>query len=103
MEYEGANGETLPNVGERYCVLMTEDSQQEKKITFQCADIHKPLLSVSRCADLGYNCILGKHGGQLVDEVSGEVIPLHRRGNLYVMRAWIKQDKNAALDFPRPR
>ena len=89
------------NVGERYCLLMTEDSQHAKKITFQCADIHKPLLSVSRCADLGYRCELGKYGGRLVDEVSGEVIPLHRHGNLYVMRAWIRQDKSA--DFPRPR
>ena len=26
MEYEVANGETIPNVGERHCMLMTEDS-----------------------------------------------------------------------------
>ena len=101
MEYELANGETIPNVGERHCMLMTEDSQIAKRITFQCADIHKPLLSVSRCADLGYQCVLGRGDGELVDETSGEIIPLHRRGNLYVMRAWIRQDKST--DFARPR
>jgi hypothetical protein len=101
LEYEVANGETIPNVGERHCLLMSEDSATEKRITFQCADIHKPLLSVSRCADLGFHCVLGRHGGQLIDEVSGEIIPLHRRGNLYVMRAWIRQDKSA--DFRRPQ
>ena len=101
IKYEVANGETLPNHGERHCLLMTEDSHVCKKIVFQCADIHKPLLSVSRCADLGFQCILGKYGGQLVDESSGETIPLHRRGNLYVMRAWARQDESS--DFGRPR
>jgi hypothetical protein len=63
MEYEVANGETIPNVGERRCLLMSEDSANPKRITFQCADIHKPLLSVSRCADLGYKCVLDDIGG----------------------------------------
>jgi hypothetical protein len=101
MEYEVANGETIPNVGERHCLLMSEDSAHPKRIIFQCADIHKPLLSVSRCADLGYKCVLDDSGGELIDRVSGEVIPLHRRGNLYVMRAWIRQDESS--DFPRPQ
>ena len=101
MEYEVANGETIPNVGERRCLLMSEDSDRPKRITFQCADIHKPLLSVSRCADLGYQCVLDKEGGQLIDRSNGEIIPLHRHGNLYVMRAWIRQDKSA--DFHRPQ
>ena len=99
MEYEVANGETVLNVGARHCILMSENSQNPKRITFQCADIHKPLLSISRVADLGYDCILSRNGGELRDRTSGETIPLHRRGNLYVMRAWIRQDKS---DFTRP-
>ena len=101
MEYEVANGETIPNVGERHCLLMTEDSNNPKSIVFQVADIHKPLLSVSRCADLGFQCSLEKDGGRLLDVQSGEVIPLHRRGNLYVMRAWVRQNKSS--DFARPQ
>ena len=101
LEYEVANGETLPNVGERHCLLISENSHQTKKIVFQCADIHKPFLSVSRCADLGYKCVLDKRGEELVDKVTGEVVPL-RRGNLYVMRAWVRQDKSAS-EFGRSR
>ena len=78
--------------------MMTEDSQNAKLITFQCADIHKPLLSVSRCADLGYDCILGREGGHLMDTETKEMIPLHRRGNLYVMRAWVRQAEVAPAD-----
>ena len=81
---------------------MSENSHQKKKIVLQRADIHKPLLSVSRCADLGYKCVLDEEGGERVDKVTGEVIPFHRRGNLYVMRAWVRQDQSAS-DFGRPR
>ena len=100
MEYEVASRETIPNVGERHCSLMTEDGQNPNSIVIQCADIHKPLLSVSGCADRRFQCVFGKHGGQLVDEEIGEIIPLHRRGNLYVMRAWIRRDESS--DFTRP-
>ena len=102
VEYEVANGETIPNLGERHCLLMSENSNIMKKIVFQTADIHKPLLSVSRCADLGYKCVLGADGGELIDSVTGETIPIHRRGNLYVMRAWVRQDKTVT-GFVRPQ
>ena len=101
LEYEVANGEGLPNTGEKKCLMMTEDSSMMKRIVFRCADVHKALLSVSRVADLGYECMLGKHGGQLRDIVTGDIVPLHRRGNLYVMRAWVKQDIGSA-GFGRP-
>ena len=90
-EYEVANGESLPNLGERRCLLMSLGSTSAKHITFQVADVHKPLLSVSRCADMGFRCILEKHGGYL-EHTSGERIQLQRRDNLYVMRAWVKNN-----------
>ena len=73
--------------------MMTENSTLPKRITFQCADVHKPLLSVSRIADLGYDCVLGGAGGELRDAVTGDVIPLHRRGNLYFLKGWVKSDE----------
>ena len=97
-EYEVANGEALPNLGEKRCVMMTEDSSVMKRLTFQCADVHKALLSVSKVADLGYDCLLGQNGGKLIDTITGDIVPLHRRGNLYVMRAWVRQDSG----FTRP-
>ena len=91
-EYEVANGESIPNLGERRCLLMTLGSTAAKKIVFQVADVHKPLLSISRCADMGLHCHLGKEGGYMEDTMTGERIPLHRAENLYVMKAWIKRD-----------
>ena len=105
-EYEVANGECIPNLGERRCLLMTVGSKEPKKIVFQVADVHKPLLSISRCADMGFDCHLGKTGGYLEDTVTGERIPLARKDNLYTMRAWIRRDPDAGnsdLSFTRPR
>ena len=91
LEYEVANGETIPNLGERRCVMMTENSSTPKRIAFQVADVHKALLSVTRAADMGYQCVLGKDGGYLQDTRSAEKIPIMRKGNLYVMRVWVKE------------
>ena len=86
VEYEVANGHSIPNLGERRCLLMTPGSQVCKKIAFQVADVHKALMSVSRVADMGYNCHLGATGGCLEDLQSGERIPLTRRDDLYYLK-----------------
>ena len=77
-EYKVANRESVPNLGERRCLLMTLGSQTPKRISFQVSDVHKALLSISRCADMGFDCFLGKHGGFLQVAISGEQIPLQR-------------------------
>ena len=90
MEYEVANGESIPNLGERRCLMWTEDGSSVKHINMQVADVHKALLSLSRCADMGYESRFGRTMGALIDEEIGEVIPLRRKGNLYVLRCWLK-------------
>ena len=90
MEYEVANGQSIKNLGERRCQMWTEGATSAKNINMQVADVHKALLSLSRCADLGFESRFGSAFGCLIDTESGEVIPLIRRGNLYVLRAWIR-------------
>ena len=99
-EYEVANGETVPNLGERRCLAMTAGSQATKKITFQCADIHKPLLSTACAADAGYETRLRRHGGYLEHSETGDRIPIYRRDNLYYLTMWIKGYPGAAEKEP---
>ena len=96
-EYEIADGSTIPNLGERRCLMWTEDATQARHINMQVADVHKAILSLSRCADMGFESRFGRTMGALIDEDSGEVIPLKRKGNLYVLRCWRK-----AAPFARP-
>ena len=70
---------------------MTRNAPGPKNIAFQVADVHKALLSITRAADAGYECHLNAHGGYLLDTHTGEKVPIARKGNLYVMRAWVKE------------
>ena len=97
MEYEVANGQSIPNLGERRCLVWTENATEVKKMVMQVADVHKGLLSLSRCADMGYEGRFGRYAGALICESTGEIIPLARKGNLYVLRVWVK-----AAPFGRP-
>ena len=53
-------------------------SNKFKRIVFQAADVHKPLLSISGCADLGFDGYLGDDGGHLRGKQTGVKIPLTR-------------------------
>ena len=90
MEYEVANGAAIPNLGERRCLMWTENAAMPRKINIQVADVHKALLSLSRCADMGFESRFGRLAGALICEETGEVIPLERKENLYVLKCWVK-------------
>ena len=92
FEYAVANGDTIPTAWERRCMMMTEGSRIQTNKVVQWANVHKPLLSLSRCADMGFECRLGTHGGVLMGTQTGEQIPLHRRGHLYHMKASVRND-----------
>ena len=68
-------------------------SMEPKHVAFQVTDVHKALLSLSKCADAGIDSVFGRNGGYLYDTQSGETIPLYRKGNLYILRAWVKSAK----------
>ena len=99
-EYEVGNGASLKNLGERRCEVMTAGSSVAKTNVFQVADVHKPLLSITACADMGFDCYLGAKGGMLYDTVTHETIPLDRKGTLYTMRMWVRQDQNIHIFQP---
>lgn len=92
LEYEVASGETIANEGGKRCLLMTVGAKVPKRITFQLADVHKPLLSVTKVADAGYECHRNSFGGYLLDTFTGESVPIQRKGSLYTMWAWVKED-----------
>jgi len=108
MEYEVANGQSIPNLGERRCKIRTPGSREERNITFQVADVHKPLLSVTRAADAGFDCLLTDTGGHLIPRNGWhsrkDWIPIVREGNLYTMTCWVKMDERSpSPGFARQR
>ena len=99
LEYEVANGQAIPNEGERRCLMMTRGATGPKRVTFQVTEVHKALLSITRAADVGYERHLNAQGGYLLDTWSGEEVPIAWKGNIYVMRAMLKDDPNYDIIF----
>ena len=95
-----ANGEVVSNLGERHISMMTVGSTTMKQVTFQVADVRKPVMAVSKCADFGFECRLGPTGGVLVDHATGEQIPLAKREHIYFMKAWVKNDGSICVGPP---
>ena len=58
-------------------------------IHVQVADIKKPLLSITKVADMGFECVLGAKGGFLVDGKTGERLTIQRRGSMYSLKMWV--------------
>ena len=100
-EYEVANGHTIINEGQKRCMMMTPGSTVPKGIVFQVTDVHKPLMSVGAMCDAGYECLMSKAGGFMRDIDTGEMIPLVRRGNLYVLQAWVRSSDGTPFGGPR--
>ena len=96
MEYE-VTGEFIPKSGGKRCDMWTEGASAPKTVSMQTADVHKAVLSLGRCADMGLESRFGAAFGCLIDTVTGEVTPLQRRGNVYILKAWIR-----AAPFGRP-
>ena len=100
-EYEVANGGVIINEGEKRCLMWTPGSTTPKGIVFQVTDVHKPLMSVGAMCDAGYECLMSKEGGFMRDAETGEMIPLTRRGNLYVLQAWVRTAEGSPFGGPR--
>ena len=82
--------------------MSTEGIGAEHVMHFQVADIKQPLLSITKTADMGFECVLGAKGGYLLDTQTNERIPIQRRGNLYILKLWVKDaEKNMAKGFGR--
>ena len=103
LQYEVANAQTIPCLGERRLEVWTEGATSAKAMAIQVADVHKPLLSLSRCADMGFESRFGKHYGALIHKETEEVTPLHRHGNLYMLRVWVRSAPDPDSPFGGPR
>ena len=90
MEYKVANAQAIPYLGEQRLEIWTEGASAPRGMALQVADVHRPLLSLSRCADLGYESCSDRTCGYSFDHETGEAIPLARKDNLYALTVWVR-------------
>ena len=86
--YEVANGETIPNLGEKHFVAESEEGAK-KSITAQVADVNKGLLSVRKIVAAG-NRVVFDTDSYIEDKQTGERMWLTEAQGMYMLKMWVK-------------
>ena len=91
VRYTSAGRQKLPNLGEKRCLLGTEEIGTARGMTMQVANVQKALLSVSKAVDAGNRVVFDDGWSFMEDKRSGERTNTIRQGNLYTLDSWVKQ------------
>ena len=89
VEYEVANGSTIPNLGEKRFRGFSSEGQG-KDITAQVCDVNKALLSVRKIVAAGNKVIFEKQGAYIEDP-GGRQIWLEEKQGMYMLKLWVKK------------
>ena len=89
VSYEVANGDLIPNLGERRFHGMTEQGHV-RGITAQVCEVNKPLLSVSKLVAQGNRVIFDASGSYVEDTTNGERMWLTESGGMYSLKLWVR-------------
>ena len=95
QQYVVANGETVPNLGEKI-VNMTDCAGQENRHVYQIAEVTSPLTSVGDIADQGNLVVFGKRGGFVWNVLTNRATPFPRINKRYKWEFWVPQHEQPA-------
>ena len=87
--YETANGERIPNLGEKRFIAHTEEGLK-RKVTAQVADVSKALLSVKKIVAAG-NRVVFDESSYIEDKSTGGKTWLHEDNGMYMLKMLVKQ------------
>ena len=88
VRYVTANGDRIPNEGQKRLALMTEGGQQ-RGMTFQVCEVNRPLGSVSRICGQGHTVVFDDDGSYIMNKASGQTTWLRQEGGVYMLDAWV--------------
>jgi len=89
VEYEVANGETIPNLGEKKFHGVTENGIT-RNLTAQVCEVNKALLSVKKIIAAGNRVTFDEAGSFIEDKMTGEKIWLKDEGGMFMLKMWVK-------------
>lgn len=97
--YEVANGERIPNMGERNFQAETHFEGIQRKIKAQVCQVSKPLLSVAKLVRAGNTVVFAPEGSFVHDPISGESMQLQEASGMYTLSLWTKTTKSVGAGF----
>ena len=100
MKYVAANGHKIANEGQKVIRGLTDEGMP-LGMTWQVAEVKRPLASIGRMCDAGNAAIFTKKGGYVVPEevlhktlealdgAKGKTLRMEREGGVYNFKLWI--------------
>ena len=95
VHYVAADGGRIPNLGEVRVNLLTKE-KEKASVTFQVADVHKPILSVSALTAHGHRVSFTKEGGVITLARTGRRIAFQRKDGVYKLETLMAPGKRRA-------
>ena len=90
VKYEVANGERIPNLGEKRFTGVTEEGVL-RSVTMQVCDVNKALLSVRKVVKAGNRVVFDEDGSYIQDKRTGSKVWLKDEGGMYMLTMWVKR------------
>ena len=87
-EYECANGHVILNLGQKRMPVVTSEGTL-RSYTTQCADVSKPLQSVSHLVRNGHVVVFDDEGSFICNRRTGEYNRINDDGVNYNMEVWV--------------
>ena len=88
VEYEIANGETIPNLGEKRFMAVSEEGVT-RNITAQVCNVNKALMSVKKVMKAGNRVVFDDEGSYVQDKATGEKIWAKDEGGMFMIKMWV--------------
>ena len=91
--YHSASGDRLPNRGQKELDVVTEEGDKFR-MTYQIADITKPLLSVGAATDAGDGrnyVVFHRTGGWIAKPELGTRTHFSRKDGVYMLQTWLRR------------
>ena len=98
VSYEVANGDTIPNMGEKHIPCVSHEEGLRKLITAQVCDVSKPLLSVHRLVQAGNTVVFSPEASYIQGANGKDVLWLREAGGMYNLKVWVPK-KPGELGF----
>jgi hypothetical protein len=89
----------MDNLGEKNVRFRGQNSSAVSSFMFQVTDVGKPPASVSRILDRGNNVVVSRKGSHIMNEATGEKIPIQEEKGTFVME--VEFIEPAVPDFTR--
>ena len=89
VEYKCANGDSIPNLGEKKFAAWTQENVG-RIFKAQVCGVQQGLLSVKRMVAAGHRVIFDPQGSYIEDVDSHEQMALKERNGMYFLSLWTK-------------